>query len=87
MALCGDYQFREIEKDAKRKYKEMNNLSSTNMMKFLSVYGYQRKLKKSEVIKSESILDQDNDQPTSVKFATSMHYYQRELTTIPEACM
>jgi len=57
----------------------MNNLSSTNMMKFLSVYGYQRKLKKSETIDA-----QESDLPTNAKFSTSMHYYQRELTTIPE---
>lgn len=81
--ICNDEQHKELQKEVKRKYKEMKQLSTTSFQKFLSVYRFKTSLSQEEKLK----LIQEGatiDLQRAYNYQTSMHYYKRELSPVPE---
>ena len=50
-AACTDDQMKEVQKEVKRKYKEMKQMTGTSFQKFLSVYRFKTTLSNEEKIK------------------------------------
>lgn len=67
----------------KRKYKEMKQLSTTSFQKFLSVYRFKTSLSEEEKLKLMEEGTTINLQ-RAYNYQTSMHYYKRELSPVPE---
>lgn len=82
-SLCSDEQQKELQKEVKRKYKEMKQLSTTSFQKFLSVYRFKTCLSQEEKLKLIEEGSTINLQ-RAFNYQTSMHYYKRELSPVPE---
>ena len=85
LTVCTDDQQKELQKEVKRNFKEMKQMTSASYQKFLSVYRMKTTLTKQEKIEMiKSTSNTFDDVQNAYKFQTSMHYYKRDHSPIGE---